>query len=211
MAVVQPAQWVSGLGHGQLQEAAAMLARGMRDTPMSVAIHGPHAARREAELRPVFALELERLWPTTLSVSRGGQLVGIAGVAAPGQCRRLPRADPRALRLAARQGPRSALRFARWRLAWQLREPLALHWHLGPVAADAHLRGQGIGSALLDAACSRADERGEPVYLETDTERNVRFYARWGFVVCGEATVLGQRNWFMWRPPPEPSSAHRRG
>jgi hypothetical protein len=38
-------------------------------------------------------------------------------------------------------------------------------------------------------------------YLETDEPGNVAFYAKHGFEVTGEATVLGRPNWFMLRRP----------
>jgi hypothetical protein len=37
-------------------------------------------------------------------------------------------------------------------------------------------------------------------YLETETEDNVRLYARFGFNVTVKRRVLGVPNWFMQRP-----------
>jgi ribosomal protein S18 acetylase RimI-like enzyme len=68
------------------------------------------------------------------------------------------------------------------------------------VAVDAHLRGKGIGSALMAAFCARMDENGATAYLETDKRENVRFYGRAGFEVTDQADVLGLPNWFMTRP-----------
>ena len=36
-------------------------------------------------------------------------------------------------------------------------------------------------------------------YLETDQQRNVRLYERFGFEVQDTDMVLGVKNWFMWR------------
>jgi hypothetical protein len=44
------------------------------------------------------------------------------------------------------------------------------------------------------------DEAQLAAYLETETARNVRFYERFGFGVVDRADVLGNPNWFMWRP-----------
>ena len=38
-------------------------------------------------------------------------------------------------------------------------------------------------------------------WLETDKERNVRFYAGLGFDVVDTTTVLGVTTWFMRRDP----------
>jgi predicted N-acetyltransferase YhbS len=83
--------------------------------------------------------------------------------------------------------------------AWDAQHPVAPHSHLGPLAVDAHLQGQGLGSVLLREYCRRVDEAGQAAYLETDRAENVRFYAREGFEVIAEARVLGVPNWFMWR------------
>lgn len=42
-------------------------------------------------------------------------------------------------------------------------------------------RGQGIGMALLDEVCAEADEKGNPVYLESTNPDNNGRYARHGF------------------------------
>ena len=74
------------------------------------------------------------------------------------------------------------------------------HVHLGPVAVDSHLQGQGIGSQMMREHCRRLDALRELGYLETDKPENVRFYERFGFEVIEEAPVIGVSNWFMRRP-----------
>jgi len=87
----------------------------------------------------------------------------------------------------------------KWLGAWSKHDLEERHWHLGPVAVDAHLQGKGIGSKLMQAFCAQMDAVGEVAYLETDKESNVRFYERFGFEVVGEEEVLGVPNWFMIR------------
>ena len=50
----------------------------------------------------------------------------------------------------------------------------------------------GVGEAARDRV---------PAYLETDSERNIRFYEREGFSVRDEISVLGVRVWLMERAP----------
>ena len=83
---------------------------------------------------------------------------------------------------------------------WARRDLAEPHWHLGPVAVDPQLQGQGVGTAMLTAFCSRMDDLSMLSYLETDKYKNVRFYRRLGFAVVAEAEVLGVPNWFMSRP-----------
>ena len=44
------------------------------------------------------------------------------------------------------------------------------------------------------------DEQGSPAYLETDVDRNVALYEKFGFKVIAHADVMGVNNRFMWRP-----------
>ena len=88
-----------------------------------------------------------------------------------------------------------------WMRAWGGRDPDEPHFHLGPVAADAGKQGRGIGSALLEAFCTRVDQDAAVAYLETDKAENVGFYARFGFETVAEADVIGVPNWFMRRSP----------
>jgi predicted N-acetyltransferase YhbS len=83
---------------------------------------------------------------------------------------------------------------------WAKRDPDEPHVHLGPVAVDVHLQGQGIGSLMMEQHCRQLDAAGEVGYLETDKLENVRFYERFGFEVVGEAPVIDVPNWFMRRP-----------
>jgi predicted N-acetyltransferase YhbS len=98
-------------------------------------------------------------------------------------------------------GPRTVTRVGRWISVWAERDPDEPHVHLGPVAVDVHLQGQGIGSLMMQEHCRRLDSTGEVGYLETDKPENVRFYERAGYRVVGEATALGVTSWFMRREP----------
>jgi len=96
--------------------------------------------------------------------------------------------------------PGTTLRVMTWAGEWARRDLAEPHWHLGPVAVDPQLQGQGIATAMLTAFCSRMDDLSMLSYLETDKCENVRFYRKLGFGVIAEAEVLGVPNWFMSRP-----------
>jgi predicted N-acetyltransferase YhbS len=98
-------------------------------------------------------------------------------------------------------GPRIARRVGKWISIWAKHDPDEPHVHLGPVAVDAHLQGQGIGSLMMQEHCRRLDAAREVGYLETDKRENVRFYERFGFEVTGTEDVIGVPNWFMRREP----------
>jgi GNAT superfamily N-acetyltransferase len=64
--------------------------------------------------------------------------------------------------------------------------PAGPHWYLPFVGVTPGRQGQGIGSALLEAALTRCDADALPAYLESTNPRNVPLYRRYGFEVTGE-------------------------
>lgn len=86
-------------------------------------------------------------------------------------------------------------------------------WYLMYLGVLPGQQGGGIGSALLQESLRLVLEREEaPIYLETGTERNVRFYERFGFEVreAGVQLVPGEtRHWTMLRPARTPGMEGR--
>lgn len=60
------------------------------------------------------------------------------------------------------------------------------HWYLPLIAADPVFQGQGLGSALMEAALARVDQDRLPAYLESSNPRNIPLYERYGFEPIGE-------------------------
>ncbi|MBN2003781.1 MAG: GNAT family N-acetyltransferase [Anaerolineae bacterium] len=50
-------------------------------------------------------------------------------------------------------------------------------------------QGQGCGGKLLRALIEKSERAGVPIYLETETESNVRMYEHFGFEVVKEITL----------------------
>lgn len=78
-------------------------------------------------------------------------------------------------------------------------------WYLKLLGVDPAGQGKGIGSTLLRESLKELDRHGLPAYLETGTERNVRFYERFGFRVREEEVQLApgsSPHWTMIRPVP---------
>jgi ribosomal protein S18 acetylase RimI-like enzyme len=63
------------------------------------------------------------------------------------------------------------------------------HHRLDFIGVDPTVQGRGIGRTLLGEGLARADAAGSPVYLETFTAANVRFYEDHGFRMLSEHTV----------------------
>lgn len=64
-------------------------------------------------------------------------------------------------------------------------------------------QGKGLGGELLRALIEDCDGRGLPIYLETETEENVRLYRRFGFETSKQIRLPTLRlpMWEMMREP----------
>ena len=70
----------------------------------------------------------------------------------------------------------------------EARDPHEPHWHIGPIGVRPEQQGLGIGKALLCAFLTTIDENGSSAFLETDVDRNVELYERFGFAVTSQRT-----------------------
>ncbi len=187
----------------EIEEVLDVLARGMRDNPLHVAAFGEDPERRRRSFRRLMAAAFSiRDFSHTLVARReDGVIVGVCGMMPPGNClpdfRQRLQLVPTLLSI----GPRAVGRTMRWLGVWEKHDPEERHWHLGPLAVDAHLQGMGVGSRMMQVFCAQMDAAREDAYLETDKPENVRFYERFGFELIGEQEVLGVTNYFMLRRP----------
>jgi GNAT superfamily N-acetyltransferase len=181
-------------------EAIAVIARAMSDSPQHIAAFGTDLERN--------CRHLKRMFRSMFTVVRGqrplvarldGRIVGATNELREAGCR--PTAIEK-LRLAPAVlavGPRALPRVGRWLADWERRDPDAAHSHYGPFGVEPALQGRGIGSLVLGEYTRRLDADGLDAYLETDKPENVALYSRFGFEVIDEGGVLDAPNWFMWR------------
>jgi ribosomal protein S18 acetylase RimI-like enzyme len=73
------------------------------------------------------------------------------------------------------------------------------HWYLSPIGVSPDLQGNGYGSILLRAMFDKINKQNLPIYLETDTEKNVKIYTHYGFKLLEEIKYpyANFKNWFM--------------
>ena len=95
------------------------------------------------------------------------------------------------------------LRCAPGLLFFDRHHPTEPHWYLQMLGTDPEWQGKGVGGpSLLAPVLERCDRAGERVYLEASKEKNISFYARYGFTVDDELHVpKGPTMWAMWRDP----------
>jgi ribosomal protein S18 acetylase RimI-like enzyme len=185
----------------ELEQAAGLLARSMRDNPIDVAAFAiTEDSRRERALVRFYRPVLRGLFRrgTIVGAFDGETMTGVCAIAPPAHC------QPTALEkievfpsMVFGNKLGTPLRIMSWVGEWARRDPTEPHWHLGPVGVEPDLQGQGIGSAMVADFCARIGEAG--AYLETDKDQNVGFYRKFGFDVRAECKVLGVPNWFMSR------------
>jgi ribosomal protein S18 acetylase RimI-like enzyme len=201
---------IRDLHRNEVSDAIGVLARGMRDNPLHVAAYGEDPDRRlrcHARVVGGFLRVIRAQQP--IAALEDGVLVGVTGVAPAGSCQPTALQRLRILPTMLGLGPRTMARIGEWFSTWAKHDPDEPHVHLGPLAVDAHLQGRGIGSRIMEEHCRRLDSGGDLGYLETDKPENVRFYERFGYELVGEDDVIGVRNWFMHRPPPNSGTPPR--
>ena len=80
--------------------------------------------------------------------------------------------------------------------------PAPPHWYLATLGTEPAAQGRGLGTAVLTPVLEQCDRDGVAAYLECSKERNVDYYARFGFRATGELRLpRGPRVWPMWRDP----------
>ena len=192
------------LRRSELREAAQLLGRGMRDNPINVQAFPSQPERRGRAMVRFFEPVIRGLHArgSILGAFRGATMVGVCAMAPPGRCQPTVGEKLRILPAIVFGNPIGVpLRVMRWTGEWARRDPADPLWHLGPVAVDPAVQGQGIGSTMLTNVCAQMDACSALSYLETDKSENVRFYERFGYAVLAEGLVLAVPNWFMIRRP----------
>jgi len=183
----------------ELTAAAALIAQAMRDDPIYRAVFGLDADHRLERLHRFFAALLPVMNQAPLSAWESGQLVGIVSFFPPGTCWPSLAAQVRIAYRMLTPNLAELWRLWQWLHASAAHEPGGRYCNVGAVAVAVDRQHQGIGGRLLQAFCARMDAQGESAFLETDKASSVRFYARFGFEVTGNADVLRTPNWWMLR------------
>ncbi len=76
------------------------------------------------------------------------------------------------------------------------------HWYLQTLGVEPTHQGKGYGSLLMEYMLEKIDDTNPlPVFLETSTEINVKFYKRFGFEVVREGIIpeTDVEQWYLLR------------
>jgi ribosomal protein S18 acetylase RimI-like enzyme len=193
---------VRHLERDEHQAAASVAARALLDAPTMLAVHGDDPMDRLALPYAEFSMLFKVLPSPQIGAFCGACLIGVAAVSPPGGCIGSFFAT-RAAEVLNRPTPglgdpsRVQVFWAHW-ASQDLGDD---HWHIGPVGVEPGFQDRGIGGAIMRDICATFDREERIGWLETDKERNVRFYTGLGFEVVESTTILGVPTWFMRRDP----------
>lgn len=196
---------VAPLQYAQVRLTAEALARAFDDSPI-VRYLIPKDRPRTVGMRATFISSLldaykhGEAWVAT----EDDEIVGAAVWLPPGG---FPPTTGRQVRqlmhllAVAPVAPRALPRSLRYLRRVEAVHPHAEHWYLSVLGVDPEHQGRGWGGRLLEAVLPKVDEVGQPVYLETDKERNLAYYRRFGFELTEELFPVegAPPTWTMWR------------
>jgi ribosomal protein S18 acetylase RimI-like enzyme len=185
---------ISFLERSDLSEASRVLSEAMLKNPLHIAVLQGHGEKERKIIEKMFIALLSDLPGITFLAWINRQIVGVMRMKS---CNGRKVSDEHAQ---TNDLDNLDWRKSYWHNEWARHDPLDQHWHLGPVGVLPSYQGKGIGTKLLSRFCQEVDTCLSPAYLETDTDKNVKFYERFGFEVVKESRIFDVTNRYMWRP-----------
>lgn len=184
---------ISFMEKSDIQESANVLSVAMLDNPLHVAVFQGKGEKERLEIEKMFCGLLTEL-PGIVFLAKEKQ--NIIGVMRMKSCQGRKVADV----------PKDAIdehdigwRKSLWHSEWGRHDPIEQHWHLGPIGVLPGHQGSGIGTMLMERFCREVDACSAKAYLETEGDKNVRFYEKFGFEVVRESEIFDVKNRYMLR------------
>ncbi len=186
---------VSFMQKDELQESATALSIAMLKNPLHMAIFRGDSESERIQIEQTFTSLFSELPEIVYVAKKNGKIIGVMRMKS---CQ--GRKD-----LKEPEGPKDLDRLSWrkhfWHQEWARHEPSNQHWHLGPIGVLPAYQGQGIGSQLMKRFCREVDTCQASAYLETDLDRNVVFYEKFGFRIVNTSLIFDVANRYMLRDP----------
>ena len=184
---------LSFMEKNDIQESARVLSFAMLNNPLHVAVFQGKGEKERIEIEKMFC-ELFIELPGIVFLAKEKQ--NIIGVMRMKSCEGRKAADaPKDVKDENNIDWRKSV----WLTDWGRHDPLEQHWHLGPIGVLPTHQGAGIGSIMMERFCKEVDACLAKAYLETDLDKNVRFYEKYGFKVVSESEIFDVKNRYMLR------------
>jgi ribosomal protein S18 acetylase RimI-like enzyme len=183
---------VRRMSASDMDRVCEVIGQAFADNPNALAmVRGDRAKAQRMMKGTARVAKFGRRCSYGLVAVQGERIVGVLNAAPWPLCQLNPgekvRSTPALIRTMGTALPR-VLKVAGARAKHDPKEP---HWHIGPIGVDPEFQRQGVGKALLGSVLEMADKDGPPGYLETDVDRNVELYEKFGFHVIGQQDILG--------------------
>ena len=188
---------ISFMERGDIEASANVLSHAMLHNPLHLAVFQGNGENARFEIERMF-LKLFYDRPGIVFIAKeGGNIIGVMrmnscigkkSVNQPHDQKDLENVESRQ---------------AYWLGEWARRDPTEQHWHLGPIGVLPAYRGLGVGTRLMERFCDEVDKCSATAYLETDLDKNVIFYQKFGFEVLTRSTIFQVENTYMFRQSTE--------
>ena len=185
---------ISFMQQNDIRQAAQVLSVAMLDNPNHVAVFQGNGEKARLEIEKMF-FGLFNTLPGVVFLAKAGEK--IIGVMRMKSCTGKGTDDPDVGEDENDIDRRKSVLFREW----AAHDPAGQHWHLGPIGVLPTHQGSGVGSLLMARFCREVDACMAKAYLETDLDKNVRFYEKFGFKIESESEILGVKNRYMLREP----------
>ncbi|WP_372683446.1 GNAT family N-acetyltransferase [Desulfosarcina sp.] len=184
---------VSFMEKNDIQESARVLSVAMLDNPLHAAVFQGKGEKERIEIEKMFFNLLINLPGIVFLAKKRKNIIGVMRMKS---CQGSKAAD----------APKGAIdendigwRKSVWHMEWTRQDLLKQHWHLGPIGVLPTHQGSGVGSMLMERFCMEVDACFAIAYLETEGDKNVRFYEKFGFKIVAESKIFGVKNRYMLR------------
>jgi ribosomal protein S18 acetylase RimI-like enzyme len=184
---------LSFMENNDIQESARVLSVAMLNNPLHVAVFQGKGGKERIEIEKMFSKLLIDLPGIVFLVKEKQNIIGVMRMKSWKGIKATD--DPKE----SKDENDISWRKSIWHTEWARHEPLSQHWHLGPIGVLPSHQGLGIGSMLMERFCMEVDACLAKAYLETDLDKNVRFYEKFGFKVVSESEIFDVKNRYMLR------------
>ena len=183
---------ISLMEQNDIQQSAKVLSIAMVNNPHHIGVFMGNGEKQRAEIETMFFNLFSNLPGIVFLAKENEKIIGVMRMKScvgkvvddPGVCEDENDID---------------WRKSVWFKEWARHDPAEQHWHLGPIGVLPAHQGLGIGSILMDRFCQEVDACTAKAYLETDLDKNVRFYEKYGFKIVSESVIFGVMNRYMLR------------